>query len=99
MGQRDKRLEKWRTKPPKEAPVHEVEAVVDYYFPDSRVKGVRGSHSIKIRDRRLVNRGEFGRFGQLEIPVSGGQKVKGVYLEKLAIAVEIILEDFDGGAE
>jgi hypothetical protein len=99
MGQREKLLERWRHNTPKDVPVDEVEAVVEYYFSDSRVEGRRGSHRIVIRDRRLRNRGEFGPLGQLIIPVKGGQRVKGVYLAMLATAIEIILEEDLAGGE
>ena len=99
MSQREKLLERWLNNTPKDAPVEEVKGVVNYYFSESKVEGRRGSHNIVVRDRRLRNRGEFGPLGRFEIPVKGGQRVKGVYLAMLAKAVEIVNEeDDDGGA-
>jgi hypothetical protein len=89
MGKRERLLERWRDDPPKDAPVDTVNAVIDYFFPDSRVKAHRGSH-IVIKDERLKNKGEFGPLGRFEIPVSGGQKVKGVYLQILAHAIDVL---------
>lgn len=92
MAKRDKLLEKWRNNTPKEAPVSEVEAVVNYYFRDSRVKGRRGSHNIVVKDERFKGIGEFGALGRLEIPVKSGQKIKGIYLQKIVRAIDILLE-------
>lgn len=91
MGKRDKLLERWRTNTPRDAPIDEVEGVIDYFFGDSRAKGRRGSH-IVIRDDRLRNKGEFGPLGRIEIPVKGGQRVKGIYLERLIRAIDILKE-------
>lgn len=90
MGKRDRLLTKWRDNPPTDAPVDEVEAVINYFFSGSRVKGRPGSHNLIIRDDRLKDKGEFGPLGRLEIPVKGGQKVKGIYLQKLAQAIDIL---------
>lgn len=92
MGKRDKKLDKWRNNTPKEVPVAEVQAIVDYFFPSSQLPKKKGSHNIVIRDDRLVGFREFGPLGHLEIPVKGGQKVKGWYLIDLVKAIDIIKE-------
>ncbi len=92
MSRRERKIQSWLENPPTDAPVDEVEAVVKYYFPQSRLPNRRGSHNIVIEDDRLKGFGDFGPLGQLQIPVKGGQKVKGVYLQKLAEAIEVITE-------
>jgi len=66
-----------------------VRAVIDYFFGDLRQAGRRGSHII-IKDERLKNIGPFGALGRFEIPVVGGQKVKGFYLQRLVNAIDAL---------
>lgn len=70
----------------------EVENIIEFFFENYEHK--RGSHII-IQDSRLERYGEinllsdYGRLGQLTIPVKSGQKVKSVYVRKLIEAIEI----------
>ena len=99
MGKRDKNLERWRDNPPTDAPVAEVKAMVDYFFPGADNTGQRGSHHIVVRHERLKGIRDYGPLGRLMIPVAGGKKVKGCYLHLLAIAIGIINDDQNGGNE
>jgi hypothetical protein len=91
MGRRDELLKKWRDNTPTDAPVSEVKSVVEHFFGDSQKKGTRGSH-IVVKDKRLKDKGEFGPLGRFEIPIKGGQKVKGIYLRRLVSAIDIVME-------
>ncbi|OPL16347.1 MAG: hypothetical protein AVO38_08335 [delta proteobacterium ML8_D] len=97
MGKRDRKLERWKNNPPIDAPVDDVKAMVRFFFPGSEKPRQSGSHNIVIKHERLKGLRDYGPLGRLMIPVSGGQKVKGCYLQLLALAIEIISEDQNGG--
>jgi hypothetical protein len=88
MGQREKLVQAWLNNPPKDAPIHEVEAILKYYF-KGKLRTKTGSHRV-VRDERLANSAGFEPFGQFSIPIKGGQRVKGRYLQDLARAIQII---------
>lgn len=90
MGKAEKRLKKWLEKPPTEAPVKEVVAMLDRYFPGQYQKKP-GSH-IVVRHEKLKGQREYGPDGDFDIPVKNGQRVKGVYLRKLARAIQAVEE-------
>lgn len=81
--------------------VEVVDNIIKSYF-DHYEQG-RGSHII-VQDHRLKKYSEinylseYGPNGQLTIPVSGGQKVKRIYVEKILLAIEIceIMEEKSG---
>lgn len=79
----------------------EVENIIESFFENYEHK--RGSHII-VQDSRLERYGEinqlseYGRRGQLTIPVKSGQKVKSVYVKKLIEAIEIC-EFMEGKSE
>ena len=90
MGHLEKTLEKWRRNPPTHAPIDKVVAAIKRWLP-GRFERKPGSHMV-IRDTRLASFEGFGPFGELTIPVAGGQRVKGRYLQRLARAIEIVEE-------
>jgi hypothetical protein len=90
MGKADKRLRNWLENAPTDAPVDQVRSVLKRYFPQGH-KEKPGSH-IVAWDQSLIGREGFGPTGDFTIPVKGGQRVKGYYLERLARAIKIIAE-------
>ena len=93
MSKIDKSIYKWLTNTPTDCPVNRVMAVLKRYF-DGKFDQ-KGSSHIIIRDDRLAGLEEYGPRGHVAIPVKNGQTVKGVYLKKLAVAVNLVrsLED------
>lgn len=92
MSQRQKRLEKWLNNPPKDAPIEEVDGILKYYFPDQTKDKKRGSHTVRIKHDALKKHPNYGPDGGFDIPIKGGQKVKGKYLKLLAQAIELLSE-------
>jgi len=90
MATVDKKLDKWLNNTPKDEPKERVLAMLKRFFPDN-YEEKRGSH-IVVKDERLIGVHGFGPEGDFDIPVSGGQRVKGWYLKQLAYAIEIIRE-------
>lgn len=90
MGKREKRVQTWLNNPPRDAPIDEVEAILKYYFRD-KLRTKTGSHRV-VRDKRLATYAGFGPLGEFTIPIKGGQRVKGCYLQILARAIQIIEE-------
>jgi hypothetical protein len=88
MSRLRKRLQIWLTDPPTDAPIDEVEGIIKRYF-QGKVESKSGSHRV-IRDERLAGHAGFEPFGEFSIPVKGGRRVKGHYLQRLARAVQII---------
>ncbi len=88
MTRHDKKIDKWLRSTPKEAPVESVLAVLDRYF-SGRYERKSGSH-IVVRDERLWGVEGLGADGQFVLAVKRGQAVKGVYLKKIAAAIEIL---------
>ena len=90
MARVDKILEKWRNNPPKEAPKERVLSILKRYFPKN-YEEKPGSH-IVIRDDRLKGMPDYGPDGTFDVPVKGGQKVKGYYLKRLARTIKLLEE-------
>lgn len=90
MSRVDKKIGRWLENPPTDAPRDEVVAVVRRFFA-GRYEFKTGSH-IVIRDDRLIGVPNYGPNGDFSIPVSGGQKVKGVYLRRLAETISLLEE-------
>ena len=88
MSNRKKILEQWKLHTPKDEVKDTVIAVIEYYF--SGKYNQSGTSHIMIKDKRLQEHGVTDIAGVLTIPISGGQKVKGVYLKKLVKAIETI---------
>jgi hypothetical protein len=91
MSKREKLLDKWRRNAPTAEPVDKVLAVIDHFFAQAEVNWQGGSHII-IEDQRLKGIDGFDALGHFEIPVRGGQKVIGKYLERLVKAIDILAE-------
>lgn len=90
MGKTDKRLRAWLDNTSVDAPVDHVEAILATYFP-KRHRKKPGSH-ITVHHDKLIGREGFGPLGDFTICVTGGQRVKGIYLRRLALAVSMIQE-------
>jgi len=89
MRKYEDRIQKWRNSK-QEVPVDDVEPVIRYYFPNTRIaKGT--SHKFQIQHQKLIGHPDFFH-GCLTIPVKNGQKVKPFYLRKLAFAIDIVSE-------
>ena len=90
MTRVEKKLDRWIDNTPKDAPKDEVLSMLDRFFPD-RYEMKSGSH-IVVRDSRLKGIPDYGPDGDFDIPVQGGQRVKGFYLKKLAQAIRFLQE-------
>lgn len=90
MGQREKRVRLWLTDPPTDAPFSEVEALLNYYFKDKIYKK-SGSHCV-VRDERLIGHAGFDPYGEFVISKKGGRRVLGYQLQRLAQAIQILLD-------
>ncbi len=90
MSKVEKRVEKWRTgKQP--VPKDDLESVLNHYFPNYWNRSEKsGSHIFKISHPVIAQMVESNLDGDLTIPVSGGQKVKPVYLKKLVKAIDLL---------
>ena len=93
MARADRRIRNWLKNAPTEAPVEQVRSALKRYFPNQYDEKA-GSH-IVVWDERLKGHEGFGPGGDFSIPVKGGQKVKGFYLERLAKAIQIIEESME----
>lgn len=87
MGKREKNLIHWLKQPPIDTPLNEVMAILKYYFPGQFHQ--RGSHVV-VQDKRFVGKAGYGPEGTFTLPIKGGQRVKGVYLKRLAKSVKTI---------
>lgn len=90
MSKADKKIEKWLNNTPTEDRIEAVEAALERHLPGQYEKK-SGSHII-VKHEILKGLDEFGPLGELSIPVKSGQKVKGVYLKKLAVLLTLIKE-------
>jgi hypothetical protein len=90
MGRSEKRIRTWLNNTPKEAPIEEVDAVLERHFA-GKIRVKSGSHRV-VRDRRLASYYGFEPYGEFTVVVKSGQRVKGFYLKRLAEAVRIIEE-------
>ncbi|HNR13829.1 MAG TPA: hypothetical protein PKM59_10980 [Thermodesulfobacteriota bacterium] len=80
----------WNGQVPTEARLRDVITVLDYYFP-AQWDQHRSSH-IVIQCERLKNFPDYQPYGELSIPVKGGQKVKGFYIKALVKAINLLKE-------
>ncbi len=90
MGKASKLYEKWVANPPREVRLQEIKTVLNHYFPDMWDQ-TRGSH-IVVRCEALKSSRDFQPHGEFDIPVKGGQKVKGHYVKTLIKAIDFIDE-------
>lgn len=98
MTAREKTLQRW--KKATEEKYKTVESTLFYFGFRQVSSGIGSSHRIfeheQLRKAYENNPSEldhFGPMGQLTIPVTGGQKVKGRYLRYILEALEIIHEN------
>lgn len=96
MSKINKTLTKWSINTPTDAPIDKVIALIKRFFKD-QYELISGSH-IVIRNDNLIGRPDYGPDGDFTVPVSGGQKVKGYYLKKLADTI-ILLEQIEKSEE
>ena len=89
MSRREKLIESWKTQPTPTANVETVKAVLIYYFSESFSTAEGSSHQLRINHPALHGKPNF-EGGTLSIPVKNGQFVKGVYLKRIAKAIEIV---------
>jgi hypothetical protein len=90
MSKVEKRVTSWRTgKQP--VPKDDVESVLNHYFPGCWSQSEKsGSHIFKISHPVIAQMADSNPYGDLTIPVSGGQKVKPIYLKKLVKAIDLL---------
>lgn len=104
---RDKDIEQivhaWQTTRPREVAAALVWKVVLHYFPASEIRKTSGSHHHLViwpESRALAKvRGSnyfepFNQYGEFLIPISGGKRVKGFYLQDLVRAIAV-KENYD----
>jgi len=90
MAHVDKLIDKWIYNTPKDAPKDQVISVIKRFFQD-QYEQKTGSHII-IQDDRLIGINDYGPNGDFSVAISGGQKVKGWYLKKLASTIRLLEE-------
>lgn len=88
MSTREKLLDVWLNNPPKFAKKHEVEAVLNWFFPGEYTND-GGSH-IVVTSERVKGVPGTDALGKITIPVYGGQQVKGRYVNNLAKAIDFL---------
>ncbi len=93
MGKGEKLLTQWAGNPPKEARINDVKTFLNTFFPDMwRQK--KSSH-IVVRCKWLENHPDYHPYGEISVPVKGGQQVKGFYVKRLVEAVQLLMESGD----
>ena len=80
-------IEKWLNATPSDESADVVERALVTYFGSESVKKTSGSHQFRIKHPALADLPGFGIGGYLSIPVTGGKRVKGYYLKRIAQAV------------
>lgn len=85
LSQRIKLIQQWKLNTPQDAPLESVLAVIKYFFESYEQNGT--SHIHIIGDRIYET---MGQVGLVSVPITGGQKVKGYYLKRLAETIEIV---------
>jgi len=90
MGKAQKIFELWADTIPKEARVQDVKTFLNTYF-----KGMwdqKGSSHMVVRCEALKTFPDYQPYGEISVPVKGGQKVKGFYIKQLVKAVQLLQE-------
>lgn len=90
MSRVQKTLNKWLNNTPTDEPRDKVEAMLNRYF-EGKYEFKSGSH-IVVTDERLKGVPDYGPDGDFDVPVKGGQKVKGLYLKKIAQTIKLLEE-------
>ena len=80
----------WIKNLPKEARVGDVKTLLNHFFPG--MWGQKRSSHVVIRCEKLKSFPDYGPFGEISIPVKGGQKVKGFYIKRLVRAIALLRE-------
>ena len=81
---------KWEKNPPTDTPKDSVISLLDRFF-NGQYEFKSGSH-IVVRDDRLKDLPDYGPDGSFDIPIKGGQRVKGYYLNRLARTIRLLEE-------
>ena len=90
MGKAQKLFDIWADKVPKEARLQDVKTFLNTYFTDMWEQ--KKSSHIVVRCEALKAFREYQPYGELSVPVKGGQKVKGFYIKQLIVAAKILAE-------
>ncbi|MFW6333450.1 MAG: hypothetical protein ACOC23_09155 [Thermodesulfobacteriota bacterium] len=90
MGKGQKLLDRWADNLPREARRQEVITFLDTYFPHMWTQN-KSSH-IVVRCDALKGFPGYQPYGEISVPIKGGQKVKGFYVKRLIKAVALLLE-------
>ncbi|MBI2843894.1 MAG: hypothetical protein HYX78_10885 [Armatimonadetes bacterium] len=86
-------IEKWLNNAPIDESVDVVKSVLLRFFgSDAICKGTGDSHQLRVKHPALRDLPGFGQFGHLSIPVTGGRRVKGYYLRRIAQAIKHLEE-------
>ena len=88
MGKAQKLFDRWSERVPREARLREVKTFLDTYFP--QMWGQDGTSHIVVRCEALKDFPDYQPYGELSVPVKGGQKVKGHYIKQLIAAVRLL---------
>ncbi len=90
MGKPERLYILWIKNPPKEARVGDIKTLLNHFSP-GMWEQKRSSH-IVVRCEKLKSFPDYGRFGEISIPVKGGQKEKGFYIKALVSAIKLLKE-------
>jgi|GEM_PF-802705 len=88
MGKAKKLFDEWGKNVPAEARKQDIITFLNAYFPG--MWDQKGSSHIVIRCDKLKVSPDYQPYGELTIPVKGGQKVKGIYIKKLFNAANLL---------
>jgi hypothetical protein len=94
MTKADKKFNRWLHNTPTDAPIDTVVAFIKRHF-GNNWRWENSSH-IVVEDARLIGDILTGPAGDFSVPVKGGQKVKGIYLKRLATLANS-LKDIEEG--
>ncbi|MBN1931450.1 MAG: hypothetical protein JW786_07570 [Desulfobacterales bacterium] len=90
MGKAQKLFDQWVDNVPKDARVQDVKTFLNAYFPG--MWNQKGSSHMVIRCDALKPFPDYQPYGEISVPVKGGQKVKGFYIKQLVKAVQLLKE-------
>ncbi|HPP75731.1 MAG TPA: hypothetical protein PLU88_11470 [Armatimonadota bacterium] len=86
-------IEKWLVNTPVDEPVNKVKTILRRVFGEDAIcKKTGDSHQLRVKHPLLKDVPGFDPYGYLSIPVHKGQRVKGIYLKRIAHAAMIIYE-------
>jgi len=90
MGKAEKLFDRWSENLPKEARIQEVKTLLNTYFEGQWDHD--GTSHIVVRCEKLKALPDYQPFGEISVPVKGGQKVKGYYIRSLIKAIKDLQE-------